>query len=52
MSNANPKSPIGGARRVVMPDLLTRLQMVHVRKAMILLAYVAAAVSVLIVKSV
>lgn len=39
MSKANPKSPIGGARRVVIPDLLTRLQMAHSRKAAILLPY-------------
>ncbi|AHF73132.1 putrescine transporter subunit: membrane component of ABC superfamily [Candidatus Sodalis pierantonius str. SOPE] len=39
MSNANPKSPTGGARRVVIPGLLTRLQMAHGRKAVILLPY-------------
>lgn len=39
MSNANPKSPTDGARRVVIPGLLTRLQMAHGRKAVILLPY-------------
>lgn len=39
MSNANPKSPAGGTRRVVIPGLLTRWQMVHGRKVVILLPY-------------
>ncbi|MBT9433355.1 putrescine ABC transporter permease PotH [Candidatus Sodalis endolongispinus] len=39
MSNANPKSPAGVARRVVIPGLLTRWQMAHGRKIVILLPY-------------
>lgn len=39
MSNANPKLPAGVARRVVIPGLLTRWQMAHGRKIVILLPY-------------
>ncbi|CRL44771.1 Putrescine transport system permease protein PotH [Sodalis glossinidius str. 'morsitans'] len=39
MSNANPTPPSGGARRVMIPGLLTRWQMAHGRKMVILLPY-------------